>query len=189
MEIKRENWLIAGIVVFALLLIFIWMGGDKKANAPAGETASTTESGLITATSSLAGGEEGGAGISSGENAGTVIVNDQAASQEVAIERVNLEKPGWVVVRKNNNGSAGSVIGARCFMAGTNNGNMTVPLVGGKSLKAGETYFAELRDDDDDQCVYDVAKEGPILDAAGKQVSVSFKALASSPTATTTPSN
>lgn len=182
----RENWLITGIVVLALLLIFAWTGGDNKANAPVGGTATTTGDGTITI------GSPSGTTtteVTPGENAGTVMVNDQVAGTEVVIERVNLEKPGWVVVRQGDR-----VLGVRCFSAGTNQGNMTVEITDGKktiSLLPGTTYSAELRDDNDGQCVYNgVATEAPIVDAKGDLVKVIFKTFAAgAQTATTTSTN
>lgn len=184
----RENWLIAGIVIVILLLIYVWMGGGKNKGTTATTTiATSTEESATTTEKSLSSGSEEKE-LAPGDNAGTVVVNDQPAGSSVTIERVNLEKAGWVVIREDNNGTAGKVLGARCFNPGTNQGNMTVLITDGKnskSLTPGSSYIAELRDDNDGECVYNgIAQEASIVDEAGKPVQVTFKALAS--TASTT---
>jgi hypothetical protein len=185
----RENWLIAGIVIVILLLIYVWMGGGKgkgNTNTATTTTATSTEESATTTGSDLPSGSE--AELIPGDNAGTVVVNDQPAGSSVAIERVNFEKAGWVVIREDNNGTAGKVLGARCFNPGTNQGNMTVLITDGKnskSLTPGSSYIAQLRDDNDGECVYNgIAEEASILDEAGKPVQAIFQALAG--TASTT---
>jgi hypothetical protein len=170
----RENWLIAAIVILALLLIFSWMGKDD-ARAPTNSTSTSVTTGT----------ENEGTGTEEemvpGENAGSVFVADQVAGSDVFIDRVNLDSTGWIFVREDNNGALGTVLGARCYSAGTNQGNMTVQLVTRPTV-AGGTYHAELRDDNDGNCVYDGFSEGPIVDANGEPIIATFKALSATTT-------
>lgn len=170
----RENWLIAAIVILALLLIFSWMGKDD-AKAPTNSTSTSVTTGT--------GNEEMGTEEEvPGDNAGSVFVADQVAGQSVFVDRVNLDSAGWIFVREDNNGAPGTVLGARCYSAGTNQGNMTVQLVTRPTV-AGGTYHAELRDDNDGNCVYDGFSEAPIVDASGEPVIATFKALSATTTA------
>lgn len=165
----RENWLIAAIVILALLLIFSWMGKDDV-----GAPTNSTSTPITTGTEN--GGTETEEEMVPGDNAGSVFVADQVAGQSVFVDRVNLDSAGWIFVREDNNGALGTVLGARCYAAGTNQGNMVIELVTRPTV-AGGTYHAELRDDNDGNCVYDGFSEAPIVDANGEPVVATFKAL------------
>ena len=45
----------------------------------------------------------------------SVTVNDQAPGRVVQVRSAVLEKTGWVVVRENNDGQVGNILGAKLF--------------------------------------------------------------------------
>jgi hypothetical protein len=137
----RENWLIAAIVILGLLLVFTWMG-KGGAKAPTTSTSTSVTTGTNNTNTEGTTTQEA---TTPGDNAGSVFVSDQTAGQSVAIDRVNLDHSGWIFIREDKNGTPGTILGARCYAAGTNQGNMTVELVTRPTV-AGNTYHAELRD-------------------------------------------
>ncbi len=99
------------------------------------------------------------AAIRAGRTA-TITVGSQLPAASVYVSQVDLPEGGWVVVRRNDSGVVGSVIGAGYFDANTRAG--TIDLI--EKLEEGKNYFVELYADNGDDrfsVVEDALLEGP----------------------------
>ncbi len=102
---------------------------------------------------------------------GTLEVGPQLPGTAVFVAQANLPAGGWVVVRENNAGVPGAVLGSSFFSANTRLGNidLTAPTV------EGQTYFVEVYTDDGDG-QFNLAKDALVMSRANAPLRVQFTA-------------
>lgn len=111
-----------------------------------------------------------------GENSLNVV--DQAPGRTVAVETVTLEKTGWVVVREDNQGQIGNILGARLFSKGESSGEVELL----RGTVEGGTYYAALYNEDSDleqNREFNLNKDLPLVDSEGSSIQVQFKTTSS----------
>lgn len=99
----------------------------------------------------------------------SVVANSQPADGDIAIEEANAMERGFVVIHRNtqNNGSDApdvtGIIGKADIYTGTN-GDLTIDLEDGESVESGETLWAMLHIDSNNNGTYDfdVNDENPL---------------------------
>ncbi len=105
----------------------------------------------------------------------TVLVEDQATGNTVAVKALSLVKDGWVAIHRDSDGKPAGIMGAQRFNAGKNQTG-TVDLL--SSTEEGKVYYAMLHDDDDGDHKFDRTKDLPVKDAEGNPIMVRFVATA-----------
>lgn len=98
------------------------------------------------------------------------VASSQKAGMNVAVSKVVVNKPTWVVVYDNVNGKPGNTMGAHLFFT---TGSGTVTLL--RATTAGTTYFVGVRADNGDR-KYARATDKAITNADGSEVISTFVA-------------
>jgi len=152
--IKTWQWLVTVIVIIVLIILGYNMFSGSTTPTNTTPTETNTEA-TTTATTN---------------NPNHVIVNDQAPGNQVFISTVQLSKPGFVVIQKDNAGKPGAIIGSQYFDAGIYPGKVTLttPTV------EGGLYYAALYLDSGDK-KFTSTKDTPILDASGNAIMRPFR--------------
>lgn len=150
--IRTWQWVVTVIVIIILIVLgyYLFKGDDTTTGTD--NTPAPTESPLSNETN-------------------RVVVADQYPGNVVYISSVQLEKGGWVVVHKDNNGTPGAVIGSLYLDAGINPAKVTLT----EKTVDGGTYYVMLHSDDGDK-KFDAAKDALLKDSTGATVMKSFKA-------------
>lgn len=86
-----------------------------------------------------------------------IRVTNQKAGKSVYVAAVALSQPGWVAIREEKDGTAGSILGAVWSEAGEH--DITVPLL--RRTQSGERYHVYLFRDDGDS-TFDWREDAPI---------------------------
>jgi hypothetical protein len=164
MQNQNVRLLIALVLGILIGLGSFWLWGNRSNSmnqlAPEGLLDTTT------AASSTAV-EEGDGGLTGSGPA--VKIEDQNPGRLVVVYQVSLTKPGWVVIRDNNNGQVGNILGARLFDSGKNSG--LIPLL--RATVVDKKYFAVLHNDNGDN-IFDPKKDLPIKDSKGIEIMSPF---------------
>ncbi len=157
---------IVGIVV-ALGGIWLWNNRGAASSVKEDTGAAMVDNNSI-ASSTLT--EEGSSGIVG--NGPAIKIDDQNPGRLVTVAQVSLKAPGWVLIRDDNNGVPGNILGARLFDKGKNSGIVELlrPMVVGKS------YFAAISNDDGNPHLFEPSKDLPIKDASGAVIMTKFSA-------------
>lgn len=155
--VRTWQWVVTVIVIIVLVVIGIMVFGGKK----------TTDTSMTPDTSSV------GSDTTSGDT-NRIAMNDQYPGNVVYLNSVQLAKPGWVVIHKDNAGQPGAIIGSAYFDAGINPGKITLT----SATVEGGTYYAMLHSDDGDK-KFDETKDVPLTDSAGRVIMQIFHASAS----------
>jgi hypothetical protein len=114
--------------------------------------------------------------VVAGENDLNVL--DQAPGRIVEVEMVTLEKTGWVVVREDNQGQIGNILGARLFSKGESSGEVELL----RGTVEGGTYYVALYNEDSDleqNREFDLDKDLPLVDSEGNPIQIQFKTTSS----------
>jgi hypothetical protein len=106
--------------------------------------------------------DEDSAGFVIGENA--IYVVEQMPSRTISAAIVRLEKPGFVVIHEDRNGTPGNILGVSGLLADGETNSVQITL--SRSTLDGETVYAMLHLDDGDK-MFDVVKDKPALDRIG----------------------
>ncbi|MEX0909898.1 MAG: hypothetical protein WDZ75_01250 [Candidatus Paceibacterota bacterium] len=115
--------------------------------------------------------EAGFASVSGDEN-NSIIVNDQIPGGTVFFQNLTLESDGFVVVRSDNDGQPGDVMGSLFVEAGEDQtGNVELNT---QTLEGG-VYYAELYEDSDANGSFDEALDTPVVTAGGSAVRVQIE--------------
>lgn len=101
----------------------------------------------------------------------SISVSDQVAGTYVNVSSVELSSMSWVVIREDNAGVPGKILGAQLFDSGKNTG--TVELLRG--TVSGGTYYAVIHSDNNDRA-FDPKIDTAVLGSDNKPVMVTFKA-------------
>jgi hypothetical protein len=148
-KVNPWTWIITVVVIIILIILgFYFFGGSGSAPAPVTSTATTS-------TQPAQAGE-----------ANRISVTDQFPGNIVYVSSVQLAAPGYVVIKNDNSGTPGTVIGSKAFPAGINPGQVNLT----SSMIDGGTYYAELYSD--------AAATQPILDSNGNAIMATFHASA-----------
>lgn len=165
------------IAAVAILVIGggIWaLAGHKSsptdtASTTATTTSKTTSTGASTGTTAVTGTSSVGAETAF-PSGSLVIASPQDAGLEIAVSKITVQVPTWVVIYENYNGQPGNVLGAGLFVSGRSSG--VVDLLRG--TLPGQTYFAgEARDDGDH--MFSMANDPAIRDGSGNPIVVKFQ--------------
>ena len=142
--IKTWQWVVTVIVIIVLVILGFTL--FKSSSSPATVTEEPTEIPTTLGTMDI----------------NRVVVSDQFPGNIVYISTVQLAKPGFVVIEKDNNGTPGAIIGSQYFGTGINPGKVTLttPTVDGS------IYYAVLYADDGDK-KFDAKKDAPLKDSSG----------------------
>ncbi len=150
--IKTWQWVVTVIVIIALIIIGIFVFGNKKAEAPASgdETPISTE-----------------------QSANSIVMSNQFPGNIVYISALQATGRGWVAIHKDASGKPGDVIGNASFSAGTAPVKVTLT----QPTVDGGTYYAVMYSDNGDG-VFDVTKDLTLKDASGNIIMRLFHASA-----------
>lgn len=96
-----------------------------------------------------------------------IYVADQLPGRSVSIAVMQLEKPGFVVILKDNAGTPGKILGVSGALPTWETKNIG-PIGLSRITKDGEVLYAMLYLDDGDD-VFDSAKDKPALDSLGDE--------------------
>lgn len=156
-----RNFVMAGIVVVIVVLgymLFSNMGSDTEGGVATGNN---QQAGTVSGTT------VGGASLPDGSLA---IPSPQDAGLAVAISKVAVSAPTWVVVYENYNGQPGNVLGAALFTASRTSGKVDLL----RGTMPGQTYFVgEARDDGDH--MFSMVNDIAVRDTNGNPVLVQFQ--------------
>jgi hypothetical protein len=158
--VKAWQWIVGIIVVIIIVILGYYLmksNGNSSNTAP---VASTTAPAASTVAS----------------NNGIVIA-DQFPGNIVYVSSVQLAAPGFVVIKADNSGTPGAVIGSKAFPAGINPGQINLT----KSMVDGGTYYAALYADTASTGVFNASVDQPITDANGNAIMKIFHASANIP--------
>lgn len=154
--VKTWQWVVTVIVIIVLILVGYYM---FKGNSDTATDVTTTPSTTVTT------------------DANRVVVSDQFPGNIVYLSSVQLENPGFVVIKKDNAGTPGDIIGSQYFDKGINPGKVTLK----SSTVEGGTYYAVIYSDTDMNKVFDATKDMPLKDAAGNVIMKIFRASSATP--------
>jgi len=155
--IKAWQWVVTVIVIIVLIVIGVMVFGNK------GSQTAGTENPTATTT----------------DNTGTTPINrvtmtDQYPGNVVYLSSVQADKPAWVVVQTDSNGTPGKVIGSVHVDAGINPGKVTLT----QPMVDGATYYASMYSDDGSG-KFDINADKVLMDANGSAITHVFKASTS----------
>lgn len=161
---ETGTYIVIAIIAFVFGLGSGWLWTQKNV-APSGEiknsqnTASTSKELGVTPAENLVTGN-------------SILVKDQTAGIEVAVERVVLTSTAWVVVREDDGaGKPGKILGAQLFDAGVGAGKVELL----RGTEAGKTYYAMIYSDNGDRA-FDPKLDQPILGSTSQPVMAVFRA-------------
>ena len=101
----------------------------------------------------------------------SILVKDQTAGIEVAVEQVVLTNMAWVVVREDDGaGKPGKILGAQLFDTGVGAGKVELL----RGTETGKTYYAIIYSDNADRA-FDPKLDAPILDSISQPIMATFK--------------
>jgi len=150
--VKTWQWVVTAIVIIALIVIGIFVFGNKKTEMPALNETIPTETNV---------------GLNS------ITMTDQYPGNKVYLTSVQVANPSWVVIQADNAGMPGAILGAAHFDKGINPGTVNLT----KSTIDGNTYYAVIYTDDGSG-KFDAVKDVPLKDSNGKVIMRIFKASA-----------
>lgn len=105
----------------------------------------------------------------SGDESNSVIVNTQLPGDVVFYSNLTLEEDGFVVVRKNDDGVPGDILGIAYHESGEGMSS-NVELEG--STVEGELYYVELYADSNESGVFEEGEDEPIATSSGNNIRV-----------------
>jgi heme/copper-type cytochrome/quinol oxidase subunit 2 len=150
--VKGWQWVVTVIVIIILIVLGYYM--FKGGSTPTDTTGTDTTGGVDNPTA-----------------LNRVVVSDQFPGNIIYVSSVQLEKPGFVVIHKDDKGKPGAVIGSQYFDKGINPGKITLTTA---TLEGG-IYYAMLHSDTDGDKKFDEAKDLPLKDASGNTIMKLFR--------------
>jgi hypothetical protein len=157
--VRTWQWVVTVIVIIVLILLGYYMFSGAKDSAvdidDIDDTTTTDDSSLI-----------------KGNDANRVVVSDQFPGNIVYISSVQLANPGFVVIKSDNAGIPGAVLGSQYFDKGINPGKVTLK----SSTVDGSLYYATIYADTDGNKMFDIIKDMPVKDATGNIIMRTFRA-------------
>jgi hypothetical protein len=158
---------VAGIIIGALVG---WGITSGKSGGSASATATST---AMTATSTTQGSTASAAlaSATTDTNGNVSVPSPQTAGFAVAISKVVVSQPTWLVVYEDHAGVPGNAIGAGLFFAGQTSG--TVELL--RATLPGQSYFVGQSLDDGDK-IFSLQNDKPVRDTQGNPLFTEFTA-------------
>lgn len=150
--IKTWQWVVTVIVIVVLVILGYVMFKGNGSTTEEVTPVETTEP-LSSTTSEV----------------NRVVISDQFPGNIVYLSSVQLSKPGFVVIRKDNKGTPGDVIGSQYFDKGINPGKITLT----SATVEGGIYYAQLYVDDGDKKYS--SKDESVKDSSGKDIMKLFR--------------
>ena len=155
--IKTWQWVVTAVVIILLIIIGIWVFGNKS-STPVDTGLTNTDQNTNTSTTAL----------------NRIVMSDQYPGNVVYLNSVQFANPGWVVVQVDNAGTPGAILGETYFDSGINPGKITLS----SSMVDGGTYYAVMYSDNGDK-KFTSASDKPLTDANGNVIMKVFHASAS----------
>ena len=147
--IKTWQWVVTAIVVIVLIIIgIIVFGGNKSGTTDTTGTDTTLQ-----------------ASDTPNAPVNAIDMNDQYPGNVVYVNSVQVAQSSWVVIRKDNNGQPGTVIGTGHFDVGNHPGKITLT----QPTVDGGIYYAVLYTDDGSG-KFSATADTTVKDAAGNDV-------------------
>ncbi len=165
---SRRLALIVGAVVVLVLLVGAWL---TWGNGSTSGTATSTDQMMGSSTDS--GTDMTGVPTTGSSTGGLTVVSPQSAGLSVAIAKINVPQPTWIVVYDSMNGAPGRALGATLFFPESNGNGGTVSLL--RATTAGQTYFVGESVDSGDR-VFSLHGDQQLVGSDGKPVWYSFTA-------------
>jgi len=97
----------------------------------------------------------------------SIFVADQTPAQNVRVAIVRLEKPGFVVIHEDRDGSPGTILGSSELIATGETRDILISLLS-RPTRDGEFLYAMLHTDNGDG-VFDAAQDTPVIDPVGNE--------------------
>lgn len=151
--IRTWQWVVTVIVIIVLILLGYYM---FKGNGTTTDMDNDND----------------GTTLNTSKDLNRVVVTDQFPGNVVYLSSVQLSNPGFVVVKKDNAGTPGDIIGSQYFDKGINPGKITLKT----STVDGGMYYAVIYSDTDGNKMFDAAKDMPLKDEAGNVIMKPFRA-------------
>lgn len=169
---RTLGMLVAGGIIFGLLLGWAFFGRDDGASN-AGTTATSTEEtgGASTSTEEEQNGTEVPVGTGSAGRDSFTVPPTQPAGMTVAVSQASVSGNTWIVVYESANGVRGNALGAALFTPEKASG--AVRLL--RTTVAGQTYLVGHHRDNGDR-KFSLENDQAVLGANGQPVYVEFRA-------------
>lgn len=106
----------------------------------------------------------------------SIYLADQNPGTVLKVQQVQLEKPGFVVIHKDNGGSFGAIIGSSALLPSGTSSNVPINLK--EMTLNGQTLYAMLHADNSDG-QFNEGKDIPVKDPAGNDMYMVFSLDAS----------
>ncbi len=107
------------------------------------------------------------------KTANNLVISDNYSGNTVLVQQIQLAKPGFVVIQKDEAGKPGKVIGYQYFDAGIRPGKIMLT----ENTVDGGKYWAVLYNDTGSDKKFDIAVEETLKDKAGSVIMKAFKTL------------
>lgn len=106
-----------------------------------------------------------------------LVVEDQNFGETVVVNSVAIDRTSWIVVFEDNDGVAGSILGAQLYDAGEIiDGSISLL----RGTIADSLYYVKVHSDDGDR-QFDFTKDVPYLDESGIEVMTTFRTFTGTP--------
>lgn len=100
----------------------------------------------------------------------TLVVGDQNFGDTVFVDNITLDRTSWIVVYEDNQGTAGSILGAQLYDTGAYE-EIEVSLLRGTTPEA--KYYVKIHADDGDR-QFDFRRDVAVVDGDGVEVVANF---------------
>ena len=170
-----NNTIVVGIVGVVVGLVLGWLIGHYGAVGKASVASSDPEKNSVSTTMSTESKPTNALSTNSGvseESQSAILVRDQGAGSVVTVASVETDASVWVVVREDNNGVLGNILGASRIESGASN-NIVVNLL--RPTLSGKTYQIVLFKDDGNK-LFDYKVDVP-LTSNGVLISKPFRVM------------
>ncbi len=158
--VKAWQWIVGIIIVIIIIILGVYLYNGSGSSTQVTPVKTTTT--VPTTTVSTNNG---------------IVIADQFPGNIVYVSSVQLAAPGFVVIKADNKGTPGAVIGSKAFPVGINPGQINLT----KSMVDGGVYYAALYTDTAGTGVYSATADQPVLDANGSPIMKIFHSSANIP--------
>ena len=163
---------VAGLIIGALVGWGITSGKSGSTATVATSTSMATSSGNSAAAANSGSGTIDLSGATAGPNSVTLAAQQQAGFA-VAVSKVIVTQPTWLVVYEDHNGVPGNAIGAGLFFSASIGGNTSGTIQLLRATLPGQSYFVGQSLDDGDK-IFSLQNDKPVRDAQGNPLLTQF---------------
>lgn len=154
--IKTWQWVVTVIVIIVLIIIGVMVFGNKGSSTPVSTTTATNTPAPASA------------------QVNRIVMADQYPGNVAYLSSVQLQNGGWIVIKNDNNGQPGDIIGETYSPAGINPVKVTLT----SPMVDGGTYYAILYTGNN-SATFSATAEQPLTDANGNVIMFVFHASTS----------